>query len=225
MHQLKCYQMLPWEILVAALVSHNTLFLFFFIWKQIHLMIWLYLVNSEDKMNFKQKASIYLRFDLSLDFTVFNIYLMQLCISCSKHLCDNWKRLYINVSSMKVLHISLKAVLQSGVMGPPSKNPMGPPTKNLVKRPGQDCYFYIYSRWNAEQCSLHGREYWSFNCLLFDNAWFRSEFLRSGCSKGEECQFRHEPAALKNDTVASHILVVFFIMIFVFLIMISKLLL
>jgi len=54
-------------------------------------------------------------------------------------------------------------------MGPPSKNPMGPPTKNLVKRPGQDCYFYIYSR--------------------------------SGCSKGEECQFRHEPAALKNDTV------------------------
>ena len=26
---------------------------------------------------------------------------------------------------------------------------------------------------------------------------------RSGCSKGDDCPFRHEPAALKNDTVAS----------------------
>jgi len=54
-------------------------------------------------------------------------------------------------------------------MGPHPKNPMGPPTKNLVKRPGQDCYFYIHSR--------------------------------TGCSKGDDCPFRHEPAAKKNDTV------------------------
>jgi len=30
-------------------------FFYFFIWKQIHLMIWLYLVNSEDKTNFYEK--------------------------------------------------------------------------------------------------------------------------------------------------------------------------
>ena len=28
---------------------------------------------------------------------------------------------------------------------------------------------------------------------------------RSGCSKGDDCPFRHEPAALKNDTVASSV--------------------
>ena len=52
--------------------------------------------------------------------------------------------------------VAYLAVLQSGVMGPPTKKSMGapgldwtgmgPPTNNLVKRPGQDCYFYVYSR-------------------------------------------------------------------------------
>jgi len=37
-------------------------------------------------------------------------------------------------------------------------------------RPGQDCYFYVYS----------------------------------SCSKGDTCQFRHEPAALTNETVCTY---------------------
>ena len=80
---------------------------------------------------------------------------------------------------MNVFYISYKMVLQSGVMGPPSKNPMGPPTKNLVKRPGQDCYFYIYSRWKAMFATY--RDYRDCHCFYMDLL-TQAEQIDSNCS-------------------------------------------